>query len=290
METNAGRRRPLTAMASPQREDGHLDVANELAEALAYAPLSGTQFRLLWVILRKTYGWQKKMDMISASQFADATGIHRKVVERELRELTQRRYIIAWGDNHHPKTYGIQKDWQAWDDGEVGTKMLPLRAPSGNQNDPKWEQNGSKVGTKMLTTITTTQKPSLQKQEEPETHVSGTLRERFEVKYQQSANKPAVFGELFSLLLGGTPDYRRLGAMAKRLNSGGKLLDLMIEASKRRISDNPHDYLDRMVSNEIKRQRKEGSAEKVVLDNGREVSADVHRSISQIANLDLGGR
>jgi hypothetical protein len=44
----------MLAMANPQREDGHLDVANELAEALARAPLSGAQFRLVWVVLRKT--------------------------------------------------------------------------------------------------------------------------------------------------------------------------------------------------------------------------------------------
>jgi phage replication O-like protein O len=241
----------MFAMASPQKEHGHLDVANELAEALALAPLSGSQFRLLWVLLRKTYGWQKKQDVISAGQFTEATGLHRKVVERELRDLTQRRYILAWGDGHHPKTYAIQKDYTRWDDGEVGTKMLPLAAQSGNQNAPKWEPNGSKVGTKMLTTITTIQKPEATESHDSAPH--GTLRDRYERQYQEASNKVAVIGELFSLLLGCAPNHRRLGAMAKGLNSGGKLMDLIIEASRQRISDDPHDYLAAM----IKRQATE---------------------------------
>lgn len=214
------------------------------------------------------------------------------MVERELRELARRRYLLAWGDNHHPKTFGIQKDYTQWDSNDapptkVGTKMLTLVEQSGNQNAPKWEPNSSKVGTKMLTTNTTTTNTTEQIPEETEPHGSGTLRDRFEAKYRAATNKTAVVGELFSLLLGGTPDYRRLGSMAKRLNSGGRLLDLIIDASKHRISDDPHDYLDRMVSNAVKRNRADQVP--VVLANGQTVSADAAHRLSTIADLRLGG-
>jgi hypothetical protein len=166
------------------------------------------------------------------------------VVERELRALAARCYLLAWGDGHHPKSYAIQKDYTRWDDGEVGTKMLPVAAQSGNQNAPKWEQNGAQSGNQNAP------HNNQENQKRTESHDSasgGTLRERYERQYQEATNKIAVIGELFSLLLGGEPDYRRLGAMAKGLNSGGKLMDLIIDASKQRISDDPHDYLAGMV-------------------------------------------
>ncbi len=40
-------------------KNGHIRVPNEVAEALARLPVSGSQARILWVVLRKTLGWQK---------------------------------------------------------------------------------------------------------------------------------------------------------------------------------------------------------------------------------------
>lgn len=44
-------------MASPQLENGYTTIANELAEIYAELPLAGGDFRVLWVILRETYGY-----------------------------------------------------------------------------------------------------------------------------------------------------------------------------------------------------------------------------------------
>jgi phage replication O-like protein O len=260
----------MVAMANPQRENGHLDVANELADWLARAPLNGSQFRLLWTILRKTYGWQKKEDRISAEQVHDATGLHKQVVARELRDLAKRRYIVAIGDIHHAKVYRLQKDYQRWDDGKVYTDWLTAQGakciPIGAQvyTDPLTE-----VYTDPLTTITkiTTTK----NQEGSESHDSasgGTLRDRFEAKYKTAPNKIAVIGELFSMLLGGAPNYRRLGALTKELNSGGKLMDLIIDASKQRITDDPHDYLAAMVKR-VKADRRPGKLGQADLNSGK---------------------
>lgn len=235
----------MVAKANPQRENGHLDVANELALALARTRLNSTQSCILWVILRQTYGWNKTMDRISLAQFAEATEIHPKQIARELGRLAARHIVREWGDNHHPKQYGIQKDYTRWVvDEKVSTKRLTLfeakvsTIPFQSVND-----SVPKVSTDLL---------PIKYQEYQETEPNGsapggTLRDRFEHKYQEATNKVAVIGELFSLLLGGTPDHRRLGAMAKGLNSGGKLMDLIIEASRQRISDDPHDYLAGMI-------------------------------------------
>jgi len=234
-------------MANPQKENGHSPVANELTEAFARTSLNGTQFRLLWVVIRKTYGWNRKMDTIALVQFCEATGLPKKLVSRELGRLVKRHIITAWGDDHHPKQFGIQKDYTRWlddDPPEVSTNQgtLDPAKVSTNRGSSVY-QSVDEVSTNQGTTKASKAKST----ESHDSAASGTLRERFERKYQEAPNKTAVIGELFSLLLGGEPDYRRLGAMAKGLNSGGKLMDLIIDASKQRISDDPHDYLAGMV-------------------------------------------
>ena len=91
-------------MANPQRENGHIDVANEIAEALAKTQLSGYESRILWVILRKTYGWHKKIDSISITQFEKATGLKRRHIQRTLKKLLNRNIITKNG-------YGFITKW-----------------------------------------------------------------------------------------------------------------------------------------------------------------------------------
>ena len=62
-------------MASPQLEDGYTQISNELLEALCWMNLSPYEWRVLLWILRKTYGWKKKTDWISLSQFSKETGL-----------------------------------------------------------------------------------------------------------------------------------------------------------------------------------------------------------------------
>jgi len=99
--------------ASPQAEDGHTDIANEIAETLARINLSAYESRVLWVIWRKTYGWHRKRDQISITQFEKATGLKRWHVARTLSELVERNIVTRIG-NSRIITYGFQKDYTKW--------------------------------------------------------------------------------------------------------------------------------------------------------------------------------
>ncbi|MBA7554707.1 hypothetical protein ES705_47338 [subsurface metagenome] len=79
-------------MANPQRENGHVDIANEIVEALAKTHLSSYESQVLWVIFRKTYGWHKKEDWITNTQISNMTGIKRKE-----RHLYKRNYYKRKG-------------------------------------------------------------------------------------------------------------------------------------------------------------------------------------------------
>lgn len=109
-------------MANPQAENGHVDIANEIAEMLARTYLNSTESRVLWAILRKTYGWKKKMDRISYSQFEEATGINRRHIADALNSLVRRKIITRSG-NGYKLEYGIQKDFDLW-------VLLPIEATS----------------------------------------------------------------------------------------------------------------------------------------------------------------
>ena len=47
-------------MANPQKENGYTSIANDIVEALAGIRIPGEARQCLDVILRKTYGWNKK--------------------------------------------------------------------------------------------------------------------------------------------------------------------------------------------------------------------------------------
>lgn len=103
-------------MASPQKEDGFIPIANEIAEAFMRLNLSPQEVRVLWVILRKTYGFNKKEDCISLSQFSQMTGIDRRHVHRALKKLSSKQVIVVTqiGDRKSAR-YCFQKNFDLWE-------------------------------------------------------------------------------------------------------------------------------------------------------------------------------
>lgn len=100
-------------MISPQVEDGHIDIANEIGEVLARTHLSGYESRVLWVIWRKTYGWHKKSDAISLTQFQKATGLDKRNIHKTLQRLSYRNIVVK-NDNGFISKWAFQKDYSNW--------------------------------------------------------------------------------------------------------------------------------------------------------------------------------
>jgi len=78
----------------PQKENGFTPIANEIMEALVRFHIPGSEMRCLLFILRKTYGYHKKTDAISLSQFERATGIDRKSICRALNGLADKNIVL----------------------------------------------------------------------------------------------------------------------------------------------------------------------------------------------------
>jgi len=102
-------------VVNPQVEDGHIDIANEIAEKLAKVNLSPYEWRLLWAIWRKTWGWHKKMDSISGSQLRELTGnLCKQHLYRARKKLLAKNIIVTQIDYRGIISYGFQKDFDKW--------------------------------------------------------------------------------------------------------------------------------------------------------------------------------
>jgi phage replication O-like protein O len=107
-------------MANPQKENGFVGVSNEIMEALARIRIAGEAMQILWVIIRQTYGFNKKYDWISISQFHTKTGIQKPHIIRALNKLKQMNIIAQKGNsvanngNDNPLSYCLQKDYDLW--------------------------------------------------------------------------------------------------------------------------------------------------------------------------------
>jgi phage replication O-like protein O len=101
-------------VASPQIEDGYTPIANEIVEALWRVNLSAYETRVLWYLFRKTYGWQKKSDMIALSQFEKSIGVDRRLVHRAIQSLRSKNMVVIYIDDRNHVSYGFQKDYDEW--------------------------------------------------------------------------------------------------------------------------------------------------------------------------------
>lgn len=85
-------------------------VPNEIIEAIASSRSFCARARVMAVIIRKTYGWNKKEDWISLSQFEAITGIGKSNICRTLNQLVQAKIIIK-SDNKY-RINSISKAWK----------------------------------------------------------------------------------------------------------------------------------------------------------------------------------
>lgn len=121
-------------MQSPQVENGHLDIANDIVEALAKTHLAPNESQILWAVWRKTYCWHKKSDWISFSQFRDLTGMRDPHISKILKRLVGRNILTKIG-----KEYAFNKHYKTWLPKQVSElpKQVSGLTQTGNKKLPK---------------------------------------------------------------------------------------------------------------------------------------------------------
>lgn len=118
-------------MADVQLERGYTRIANEILDALAKYQLNGTQWRILIVVFRYTYGFARKDHELSETFISKLTGIHRKQIGRELSELIKDKLLLVKkpASFTSSRILAFNKNFEVWEG--VSTKTL-----TGNKNTP----------------------------------------------------------------------------------------------------------------------------------------------------------
>lgn len=107
-------------------DDGYAKVSNLLLEALSCMPLSGAEYRVLMFIIRRTYGWAKsgdrgsgKLDVMSANEVCDGTGLTKSYVQKCLAKLAHKKAIVAVKtSSDNTMAYGINPAIEEWGNGD----------------------------------------------------------------------------------------------------------------------------------------------------------------------------
>lgn len=136
-------------MASPQLEHGHTRIADELFEAMIRFEKSKRQYKVLLAVIRKTYGYQKKADVISSGQLAELTGLHSPHCRSAVRELADLGvlHVEPVGQYQHIE---LVKDYDNWG--------LPGPGQAEGKPEPGPKQSGTKTVRPRTKTVHTRKK------------------------------------------------------------------------------------------------------------------------------------
>lgn len=99
--------------SGPQLEDGFLRIANELFDAILRFRCTLKQQSVLLAIVRKTYGYAKKTDDVSASQLGELCGMARNHVTETLHQLAAMN-VITLERGKYGMLVGINKHSFQW--------------------------------------------------------------------------------------------------------------------------------------------------------------------------------
>ncbi len=100
---------------SPQLENGYARIANELLEVLAETTLTAYEFKAIILIIRKSYGFQRKEWTIKKWKEFEKIGIKKTHIKRTLSMLCDRKMIKIEG-----KTITFNKYYNEWVNIETG--------------------------------------------------------------------------------------------------------------------------------------------------------------------------
>ncbi|MFD0710591.1 conserved phage C-terminal domain-containing protein [Paenibacillus sp. GCM10027626] len=112
-------------MANPQ-PDKYTKIANELMEQVPRFKFNGTQFRIILVIWRYTYGFGRKSSDFSVSYIAEATDINERQIERELKVLIQKNvvHVVSESVGRRSRILTFNKDYDSWIDVDPAKKTV----------------------------------------------------------------------------------------------------------------------------------------------------------------------
>jgi len=101
-------------MASPQIEHGYTKIANELLQAIYKYITNPTWLRVALLIIRLTYGWNRKEVISNVTSFATTLRISEEYIKNILIEMEHSCMVrIEWKGPRKFKL-SLEKDYEKW--------------------------------------------------------------------------------------------------------------------------------------------------------------------------------
>ncbi|SDX61769.1 replication protein [Salimicrobium album] len=111
-------------MANPQVEEGYVKIANELLDEIPKYKFNGTQFKLIMIVWRYTYGFNRKSHSLSLSFISKLAGIDKSSVKKQLNQLIDSNvlYVAKEATFNQPRAIGFNKNFEEWSIEKNGSK------------------------------------------------------------------------------------------------------------------------------------------------------------------------
>jgi len=102
-------------MKTPQLENGYTRIANEILEAIAQHNLTAREIRIILIIIRFTYGYNKRKALFSIRSLSRATKIKSiGAISNNLANLINRNIIINHRTYKGKRELEFNKSYQQW--------------------------------------------------------------------------------------------------------------------------------------------------------------------------------
>ncbi len=108
-------------MANPQTEQGYTPIANELLTRICSTKFNATQYKIILLVMRYTYGFSRKAHGLSESFISRAISVSKRYVSNELHTLVNRNVITVYQESTYssPRKLGINKNYDLWDTSNI---------------------------------------------------------------------------------------------------------------------------------------------------------------------------
>ncbi|QAT16729.1 hypothetical protein BU251_02765 [Candidatus Velamenicoccus archaeovorus] len=125
---------------SYHHNDGfYTKINNDLLAALYKCPFNGTELRLILVVIRRTYGWNKASAFISYGCLADELGVDKRSIRRSMKLLVQDKVIFK-ESSFRTNLFSVNKDyasWRLWKSPDPRNKNVPPNGADEDKADPQ---------------------------------------------------------------------------------------------------------------------------------------------------------
>lgn len=127
-------------MANPQIENGFTKIANELLEEIIKRDFSKREMKIIFAVIRYTFGFNRKESDLSSRYLEPVTGIDQANISRTIKDLESKKILLIDKSNNHSQLnkISINKNYEQWEADAKTTSVVNMKPmPKQHRTDAK---------------------------------------------------------------------------------------------------------------------------------------------------------